>query len=190
MPLYPSPYVPGAIGLSQLVSGCYYTTPYAASLGTLSALNSNGVMRGVPFPVGRGVIAATIGIHTSVAGLTGAVTRLGIYTDLQGQPGFLVVDAGTVASSCAVWQEITINQALSPANYWLVGVTQGASTATNTSVATGLFFNGSAGATPPVPFPGWATVATTSVPGALPATAPTGQPQSQATSLAVFVKIA
>lgn len=54
-----------------------------------------------------------------VAGTTGTA-RLGVYTDVAGRPGALVLDAGTVAITAGVaLKEITINQALAQGAYWL-----------------------------------------------------------------------
>lgn len=61
-----------------------------------------------------------------------ATVRLGIYSDSNGQPGNLVLDAGTVSCTAAsTAYTITINQSLNTGWYWLSACTQGAAT-TNT----------------------------------------------------------
>jgi hypothetical protein len=54
------------------------------------------------------------------------VIRLGIYTDSNGRPDALVLDAGTVdLSTAAAIKSITISQAVNTAIYWLAGARQG-----------------------------------------------------------------
>lgn len=61
-----------------------------------------------------------------------ATVRLGIYNDSNGQPGTLLLDAGTVSCTAATTAyTITINQSLNAGVYWLSACTQGAAT-TNT----------------------------------------------------------
>jgi hypothetical protein len=64
-----------------------------------------------------------------------ATARLGIYSDTNGQPATLILDAGTVSVTAASTNyTITINQSLTSGWYWLATGVQ--ATATNTSLAT------------------------------------------------------
>jgi hypothetical protein len=69
------------------------------------------------------------------------VMRLGIYSNNNGQPGTLVLDAGTVSPTAANTNyEITIDQSLSPGLYWLCTVSQtNASTNNYSSMLTPTF---------------------------------------------------
>jgi hypothetical protein len=50
---------------------------------------------------------------------TNGEARLGIYNDLNGVPGSLLVDAGTVATTGTGIKTLAIDQALSPGLWWL-----------------------------------------------------------------------
>lgn len=65
-----------------------------------------------------------INIHVAQASTT---FRLGIYTNSNGHPGALVLDAGTIDSSTTGEKEITISQALA-GKYFLVAITDGTTT--------------------------------------------------------------
>ena len=72
------------------------------------------------------------------SGFSGTATiRLGIYSDNGGQPGNLVLDAGTIsATASGVIYSATINQQLGPGMYYLAANVQSAA-ATNTFYTTG-----------------------------------------------------
>ena len=106
------------------VSGSYYSHQVATGRGT-SALTQN-VLRVGPFWVPSAGTYDRIGVeHTVLAG--SSTFRLGVYADDgTGQPGALVLDAGTVdTSTVASFQAITISIALSAGLYWVGGVAQG-----------------------------------------------------------------
>jgi hypothetical protein len=73
-----------------------------------------------------------LGTDITSAGSTGAVVRLGLYTNARGAtggqpcyPNALIVDAGTVDSTTTGSKELTIDVLLDPGIYWAVGVSQG-----------------------------------------------------------------
>jgi len=103
-------------------SGRYYT-PIWGSTGT-QLLTSNQ-LRLACFYVPNQVTLSRIGAEITLAGEAGAVLRLGIYADDgTGQPGALVVDAGTVPADVAAVVETVINVTLNPGFYWVGGVPQ------------------------------------------------------------------
>ena len=73
-----------------------------------------------------------IGIEVTTGGGAGAVVRLGIYSDTNGVPDALVLDAGTVDSTGTGIKTITISQALSAGVYWLATVSQVATSVVRT----------------------------------------------------------
>ena len=106
------------------ISGAWYGPLgfYEASGGAVT----NERLRGCYFPVTTDVTLDRIGISVNTAGAAGSVIRLGIYRD-DGAigPDALVLDAGTVDSTTTGRKEITISQALTPDNYWLMLAGQG-----------------------------------------------------------------
>lgn len=102
-------------------TGKYYVAPQGRGSGADSgvAQTLDRVIY-VPFPVGEALTADRIACSVTANGTAGAVVRLGIYGDTDGQPDALIVDAGTVDSTTNGYKEITINQALTSGGlYWL-----------------------------------------------------------------------
>jgi len=89
---------------------------------------ANGNLHFVPAMFDRDTTVDRIACEVSgTAGSTGSLHRLGIWSDSDGAPGTLVLDAGTVATDSTGFKEITISQALSGRTvYWLGAVQQGA----------------------------------------------------------------
>lgn len=71
----------------------------------------------VPVAVPYDLTAVALSVRVTT-GASGNV-RLGIYADNQGQPGALVVDAGTLSTTTAGLLELTLSQPLSAGLYWL-----------------------------------------------------------------------
>jgi hypothetical protein len=90
---------------------------------TASGNATSNTIYALPLTITRRVTVTRIGMAVA----TGAVGngRLGIYEDANGNPGRLVLDAGTVDTSTLGQKEITISQVLRPGLYWLVLVTNG-----------------------------------------------------------------
>ncbi len=79
-----------------------------------------------PIIVQQPTVFDQIGLEITTAGTTNSVTRLGIYGDVGGAPGPLILDAGTIPTSCvAQTQTIPISQALGPGVVWVASVGQG-----------------------------------------------------------------
>jgi hypothetical protein len=66
--------------------------------------------------------ATYTGIAIQVTTAASGSARLGIYSDANGLPDSLILDAGTVSLTTAGAKEIAISQFLSPAWYWLAFV--------------------------------------------------------------------
>jgi hypothetical protein len=134
---------PVALRPERMPSG-YMTSQTCTALSS-SVNPGNGTAFFMPFwvtdPGGRTVTAIAIRTITT-PGSAGAVHRLGIYKDDGvGNPGALVLDAGTVDETVPVGHlEIVINKHLDPGLYWLCAVPQGAPTthATVVRFSTGL----------------------------------------------------
>ena len=105
----------------------YRSTAYYGPDGGRSAVAQvSNQMTCVPFWVGSAHTFDRIGAEVTVAGASGTVVRLGIYTDNgSGMPSALVLDAGTIAGDTVAAQEITISTTLNPGLYWLAAVPQG-----------------------------------------------------------------
>lgn len=73
-----------------------------------------------PVTVPQKRTADGIGVHTTLAGTAGAVTRLGIYSDTGGLPGTLLLDAGELdLTAVAGLLMKTISISLNAGRYWL-----------------------------------------------------------------------
>lgn len=107
-----------------------------------------------------------IGIETTV-GVASAI-RLGIRADLNGLPGAVMLDAGTVDGSLVQFSEVTVALRLPPGIYWLSATAQGGGPTTR---ATGVGGNTSYGASNPLAISGGSLIGYTQagVAGALPA---------------------
>lgn len=111
---------------SYFVSGRYYASGNFGSTGTSAAL-TEATLRVSPFYTRQRITIDRIAAEVTSAGGAGSVFRLGIYKDNgSGYPGVKVIDAGTINSTSATAQEITISQVLEPGLYWFGGVIQGA----------------------------------------------------------------
>lgn len=97
------------------VSGRFYDSRISGASSTFTI--ASGTLYGVPFQVPLTQTYATIGIE--VTSLSAGAAHLGIYKDSGGTPGSLVVDAGTINTGTTGAKNITINQSLTAAWYWL-----------------------------------------------------------------------
>jgi hypothetical protein len=119
---FPLPWVP------RWVPGRWYPPTFSGTLstGAIGATTMYAVPIFVPNP--EGVVATSIGIEVTLAGTSGHVMRLSIYDhDPVGQPGGLILDAGTVGVdpvSVPSFQSISISQFLRQGWYWLAVTTQ------------------------------------------------------------------
>lgn len=115
----------------------YYSHGLHTSAATGTTLMAVGAMYLRPFLVPVRRAFDRIGLNISGAGVSGALVRLGIYTDGGGYPNALVVDAGTVAADTSGAKEAVISQTLDPGVYWLAVACQAqASTCTSYAAAT------------------------------------------------------
>lgn len=114
----------GAAGLGTalpITSGLYYTTP-ASNSSVTATLN---IAFHIPIFVPKTTTFDRIACRTATGFAGSGVVRLGIYSDLNGQPDTLVLDAGTISAVSSNTQfQITISQSLTAGLYWLVFVSQ------------------------------------------------------------------
>ncbi len=90
-----------------------------------------GTITFAPLVVPQPMMFDQIGLEVTTAASTNSVTRLGIYGDVSGTPGPLILDAGTIPSSCVAGTSvIPITQGLGPGVFWLAAVGQTQSTST------------------------------------------------------------
>jgi hypothetical protein len=101
-------------------TGSYYA-PSSTGFGTFTGALTQIYM--VPMYIPNSQTLVKIGINVASAGTTGALIRLGIYsntdTGTSDIPNSLILDAGTVASDTTGYKEITISKSLQPGTYWL-----------------------------------------------------------------------
>ena len=141
---------------------------YGPPAATTTSTPPNGELRWAPFYVPNSVTIDQLTAEIATAGSTGALARLGLAPDNAGQPGALLVDAGTAAATASGGVAITLaaTRLLAPGWYWGGVVTQGAP-------ATLPVMRALNGALPGCPLTAGSSAGTwvqTAVTGALPAT--------------------
>lgn len=122
---YPSFYLPVAPAISGAIIGTL-----ASALGSIQLGNAN--LYFVPIIIDRPITLTALSINVMTAGTAGSVFRLGIYTDNNGSPSNLIIDAGTVDTSSTGLKSASVSQTLTPGRYWFAGAQQGAPTTTAT----------------------------------------------------------
>lgn len=138
--------------LHGLLSGYFYSTPgwsgYATGVLGTSIANTNNDLYGFPFVVYHETTFDRITVNCTTADAGGGVIRLGVYhAQLDGTPGDLVFDAGTVSLTTTGQKDITISQTLAPGAYWLAAVCEGIVT-TNPAFARPSIFGADSGVNP------------------------------------------
>jgi hypothetical protein len=114
--------------INRTDANVYANFPCGQGSTTTTTLQANGTLWFTPMMLAVGRTADRIGIEVTVAGTAAtSVHRIGIWTNADGVPGTLVLDAGTVATDSTGLKEITISQALAANTlYWLGVAQQGA----------------------------------------------------------------
>jgi hypothetical protein len=98
-------------------SGAFYRTPAQSTIGATPVEDTTYYTH---FYVGNTTTFDRIGCTTALTVTTAGTVRLGIYSDTNGAPSSLVLDAGTVAfSAVSTSYLITISQSLNAGWYWL-----------------------------------------------------------------------
>lgn len=135
---YTSTNVDGA--LDEIADGTTLDGRYMAPFGAVSggfvgprrtSATSRSMAQNVLFYVpilwpGGTAVSIACNVVTNTASST---VRMGIYTNLNGRPASLIVDAGTVDTSTTGVKSIVISEALDAGPYWLAAVQQGAASA-------------------------------------------------------------
>jgi hypothetical protein len=116
-------------------SASYYWANSVATTSTSGALG-NSTVRVTPWVVTASVTLTRVFAAYTVAGQSGSVFRIGIWNDDgTGQPGTLLLDAGTIATDGTPGSvEATVSQAITPGLYWIGGAVQNAGTTQPTIV--------------------------------------------------------
>ena len=105
----------------------YVSSPGANTGGT----QNNQQMKAVPWPVAERIVIDRLFVDISTAGNAGSLVRLGVYSDDgTGEPGALLVNAGTIDASTTGVKEITLASpfTLEPGLYWATAGISGATT--------------------------------------------------------------
>ncbi len=98
---------------------------HAQGAAGLTVLQTKDVLTYAPMLIPVPAVFDRIGLEVTVAAASSSYTRLGIYADVNGFPGPLILDAGTIPTSCAAGTStIAITQALGPGTVWVAGVSQ------------------------------------------------------------------
>jgi len=101
------------------ISGVYYRANAPAAV-TARSFQTTDQTRYAPILIPATTTLDRIGIRSSSTFVGTASVRLGIYSDLNGLPNTVVLDAGLISPNAANTNyEITINQSLSAGFYWL-----------------------------------------------------------------------
>lgn len=107
-------------------SGLYYRTPVELSTTSTATLNT---LYFVAMLTPSDVVLDRISINAGSTFSGTAVVRLGLYKEVNGAPGDLILDAGTVSCTAALNEyEITISQTIPAGYYFLAAVMQTAAT--------------------------------------------------------------
>lgn len=128
----------GGGGAAPITRTGFYSYPLGdiSLAGTFSLANDCACY--VPFEVAEGRAFDRIGLQMHWSGpQADTLVRLGIYENDDGDPGALVLDAGTVDTSTTGTKEITIAETLTPGLYWLAAAHQGVGTGTVVMIGTG-----------------------------------------------------
>jgi len=121
-------------GVFPTATNRWYTSPATISSATAVAMSAN-VIYYQPFNL-TGMPIDRIGINVT-AGSAG-LCRLGIYTNANGAPGTLILDAGTVDTTSIALVEATIATTYLPGTWvWLCAVFNATPTVTIGSLGTG-----------------------------------------------------
>lgn len=122
--LAPTVTVPACL---PVVPGLYYQSQMNEPLGaaSLDYRLVAGSLYAVPFWCVEPAVATSLNLDIWVVALNTRL-RLGIYRDLDGAPGALVLDAGEFDDALTGVHTKVISQALAPAIYWLACFAEGA----------------------------------------------------------------
>lgn len=149
-------------------SGKYYPGGEPGGI-SVNALTLNALYL-VPFEVGKAARFDRIACEVTTAGGAGALCRMGIYdTAVDGMPGNLVIDAGTIDGNVVAAAELVINTQLNTGFYWLGIVGQVAAATIRSDAAYSNKYIASAAL--PTAGPTFGSYRITGVAGALPANA-------------------
>jgi hypothetical protein len=109
---------PGDMRLAGWPAAGYRLPDNLASM-TSSALSTSALATFLPFLIPTPITLARIGFYL-VTAQAGAECRLGLYSDSNGAPGALILDAGTLdlSSGGGAVKEVTIAQELPPGLIW------------------------------------------------------------------------
>jgi hypothetical protein len=120
------------------ISGTYYRSTFAVTVGA-QTFSTTDQTRYSPILIPTTKTYDRIGIRTTATFSGTGSVRLGIYSDLDGKPDTVVLDAGLISPTAATTSyEITISQSLSAGFYWLAfNVVTAASTNSFQGVNTG-----------------------------------------------------
>ncbi len=103
----------------------WYTVPTTCTAMTVStALTANRIYAH-PFIVPKTITLDCIAVNCTTLIASGKL-RLGIYSDNNGEPGSLILDAGEVNTSATGVKTLTISQQLTAGLYWLVAASNSA----------------------------------------------------------------
>lgn len=106
-----------AAGISTTkFSATRYIVPMTTNAATTADTLTQDLLCAIPFPLHSSGTVTRIGTNIQATG-SGSL-RLGIYNSSGGQPGTLVLDAGTVSTGTTGDKEITISQALTAGPYF------------------------------------------------------------------------
>lgn len=115
------------VGVAQASVLRYATNRWYTSIGGTRATQTrpSGFVTFTPLIVDVAHTFTAIGVEVAAVA-AGSVIRLGVYADNVGQPGDLILDAGTVDSTTTGIKSITgLTLTLNPGVYWLAANPQG-----------------------------------------------------------------
>lgn len=108
----------GSLSLGYATGQYYLLNTVGTSSGTQSGSVSADELRIVPFAVSETNTFDRFDFQVSSGSAAGTSCRLGIYNSVDGLPGTVFVDFGTVVTDANGVKTITINQAFTAGYYW------------------------------------------------------------------------
>lgn len=115
----------------KIQSGAYVKSSCSGigGSGGFSSTNYSGKICFASVTLAKSLTLSALAIYCLTAS-TGKTGRLGIYSDVDGKPGALLLDAGTFSlTGGGVLKEVVASHTLSPGSYWLAFLSDATATA-------------------------------------------------------------
>lgn len=110
------PFIPQVLGTSTQTM--YYFGGYSNGTAATNSIDASNTIYALPIFIAEN--AHITNIESDCEGSCSGNARVGVYTDVGGLPGSLLLDAGTSPLSIGTYNVSGLNAAVHPGQYWLV----------------------------------------------------------------------